>query len=153
MEDDQIFIDKFVKKSVKGFSVKPNTSWTKMEMYLEQKGIVSKSFKGINVFKNVKTDIAIISGVLVIGAGIYFLNQGNENQINPKNIIKKISDTTAKHSNTAIVINKESDSVKNVISDNDKEKNNIVKIKVKVPVHKNVIIKKQIIIKDSVNVN
>lgn len=158
MEDDKIFIDNLVKNTIKNYKEKPHTYWNEMEMYMEQKGIVSKSFKVLNL-RNVKTDIAVISGVIIITAGIYFSQNGNKKQANPKGIIENISDTAAIQKNTESVINindrksekdSSSDKVLKIIDENESK---TVKVKIEIPVHKNVIIKKQVIIKDTVNLN
>lgn len=157
MEDDKISIDNLVKNTIKNYKEKPHTSWNEMEKYMERNGIVSKSYKVLNL-RNVKTDIAVISGVLVITAGIYFLQNGNEKQANPKGIIENISDTAAIQKNTESIIINDRKSEKNSSSEKvvkiiDKKENKTVKVKVEIPVHKNVVIRKQVIIKDTFNLN
>jgi len=155
MEDDQIFIDKLVKKSIKNYKVKPSASWNEMEMYMKDKGVVSKTItKHVNI-NNIRTDIAIISGILVITAGVIFFRSETEKQSNPKEIIENISDTTSNPSSSILKID-EVKSGQDTLSEKNTEmpdlnENKTVKIKIEVPVHKNVIIKKQIIIKDTLN--
>ena len=154
MEDDQFFIDKLVKDSVEDYKEQPHTSWQEMEIYLEQNGVITKSFKGLNSLKNVKTDIAVISGILAITAGVYFYRYGTEKQSNPKEIIENVSDTTSAQTDINSIIKIEEDKTEKDSSEKNVEaidKNETVKIKVEIPVHKNVIIKKQIIIKDTLN--
>ena len=154
MEDDQFFIDKLVKDSVEDYKEQPHTSWQEMEMYLEQNDVITKSFKGLNSLKNVKTDIAVISGILVITVGIYFYPYGIQKQSNPKGIIENVSDTTVAQTDTNSIIKIEEGKTEKDSSEKNVEtidKNETVKINVEIPVHKNVIIKKQIIIKDTLN--
>ncbi len=156
MEDDQFFIDRLVKDSIKDYKEQPHTSWQEMEMYMEQNGILSKSFKGLKNLKNLKTEIAVVSGILVLTAGIYFYPYGIEEQKIPEGIIENVTDTSAQHTdlNSTLKIEEgktEKDSSEKNVETIDKDENKTVKINVEVPVHKNVIIKKQIIIKDTLN--
>ena len=154
MEDDQFFIDKLVKDSVEDYKEQPYTSWQEMEMSLEHNGVITKSFKGLNSLKNVKTDIAVISGILVITAGVYFYPYGTEKQTNHKGIIENVSDTTAAQTDTNSITKIEEGKTEKDFSEKNVEtidKNKTVKINVEIPVHKNVIINKQIIIKDTLN--
>ncbi len=153
MEDEQLFIDKLVKNSVKDYKEQPYTAWNELEKYMGQKGVMSKSSK----FFNTKTNIAIVSGVVVITAGIYFLTNTPENRLESKKNLIEISDTTAKQKNTESILKIEEKKTKTdassgkINSTNNKNKNETVKIRVEVPVHKKVMIKKQIIIKDTLN--
>ena len=157
MEDDQIFIDKFVKKTIENYKAKPSASWNELEMYMKDKGVVSKTIKGYLNIKNIRTDIAIISGILVITTGVVFFRNETGKELKPKDIIENISDTTTiNKTNGSILKIDEAASGKDTLSEkNTKEldvnKNKTVKIKLEVPVHKNVIIKKQVIIKDTLN--
>ncbi len=159
MEDDHIFIDKIIKNSLKDYGEQPNTSWEKMEMYLDRKGVLSETSEGSGFLKlkNIKTKIAIISGVLILISGYYFLNETEDKEVFSKEIIENISDTTSKHVKTECVPeigkeNKETDSLAKELNEiKKKDETKIVKVRVEVPVHKNVIIKKQIIMKDTLN--
>ncbi len=148
MEDDQIFIDNLVKNSIADYKVQPHTSWDEMEMKMKKSGIVSKS-------KNINTNIAIISGIFVITAGVIFFNNETENQSGTKETFENVSDTAAVKEKIipVIKIEKEKTSKDSVSEINtkihDSNKNETVTIKVEVPVHKKVVIKKQIIIKDT----
>ncbi|NOZ35970.1 MAG: hypothetical protein GXO80_11805 [Chlorobi bacterium] len=151
MEDKNIFIDSFVKRKIQNYKENPNTSWENLQHRMEQKNVLSYSHNGF------RTGIAIISGVVVITAGIYFLQTENNSETIQKQDVKQeiINTKSKKDKNDVIIINKEKVHTNDTTAEKKDQQikksfdNNTVKIKIEVPVHKKVIIKKQIFIKDT----
>ena len=152
MEDENIFIDNFIKKEVKFYREKPNTSWEDMQIRLKQNDILSKSHVGIN------KSILIISGLAVITVAVWFAQNNGETETSSKqNINNEIIDKkTEPEKNNILILDKQENKTKDTTekihsrdTEKNTEENKTVKIKVKVPVHKKVIIKKQVFVKDT----
>jgi hypothetical protein len=155
MEIDNSFIDIIIKKSFALKPEKPKTTWEDMLKIMNERGVLSKQHSTFPVFNNFKTDITVFSGILILAAGIYYFSDKPETLEKPVKFEKntmEVRDTSVKNvlQSDKNRITKDTAVYKksNIKKTN---KNEQVKIKVTVPVHKEVIVKKQIILKDTIN--
>ncbi len=153
--DDDNFIDKIVKDSLKDFKQPPETNWEKMKDYLADKNLISKKYLKNKYFSGPQNIILTAIGALALVSAIYLSTEKTNRLLPETEKIKKenLTDTlkNKKVESETKNIDKEPEKEKNTNSEIKNKKD--VKIKVTVPVHKKVIIKKQIILNDSTNNN
>ncbi len=156
MQDEITFIDDFINKKIKDFKIKPSREWREMQTYIKNKGIKSVSYNGVKNIFNLKNEIIILSFLAALSVSVYLFNNQDNKQIETiKKTDRIITDTVnnavLKSDEKTLKISPDSNSNIN-ISDNSKNlinKNKTVKIKVQVPVHKNVVIKKKVFVIDT----
>ncbi len=151
MENENIFIDSFVKRKIQNYRENTNITWENMQHTMQQNNVLSCSHNG---FRN---SITVISGIAVITAGIYFLRTENNSETIQKQDVKQeiINKKSNKDKKDVVIIN-DAKTPMNDTTANKKDQQikkssgkNTVKIKVEIPVRKKIIIRKQIFIKDT----
>jgi hypothetical protein len=140
------YLDQILKESLSGIKIYPNRSWS--DLY--QKISRIENVKKINLIDKIVTNsvLKIVIGTIVVlsiitGSAIVSGLFNNNIGLSPITIVK---DTTIK--STKII---QYDLLEKERKDTVTLENNQVKIKVNVPIHKNVIIRKKIILTDSIN--
>ncbi len=140
------YLDQILKESLSGIKIYPNRPWS--DLYQKISSI--ENVKKINFIDKLVTNsvlkivigtivvLSIITGSAIV-SGLFNNNIGHS----PITIVK---DTTTK--STKII---QYDSLEKERKDTVIIENNQVKINVNVPIHKNVIIRKKIILTDSIN--
>lgn len=160
MKDELSYIDNITGDKLKGYTVTPETSWELMNSKLTNvvaESTIGSFFSNIGGFFTTKFFVVSVVILSIITVGILISNNDSGNDV-----LQKGSSLNKEKSYHETVFNKDEnakkssyvagDSLTNVnepekIDNNSKD----VIIKVEVPVHKNVIIKKEIIIKDTIN--
>lgn len=157
MQDELSYIDNIIRDKLTGPVVRPETSWEDINPKLTN--VVAESSLGFfsvtgNFFKTrLFVVTVVILSVLTVGIFLIDNNSGNghinkdalKDNINNESVLN--NEENAKKSDPII-----KDSLNNMNESDLTEKNsNDVVIKLEVPVHKNIIIKKEIIIKDTIN--
>jgi len=140
------YIDQILKESISDIKIYPKRSWSE----LHQKICSIEIFKKNNLIDKIVTNsvLKFVIGTIVVmsmitGSATVFGFFNNRQGHSPMTILK---DTTIK-SKKVIPF----DSIEKEKKDADSIEGNQVKIKVNVPIHKNVIIKKKIFLTDSIN--
>lgn len=146
MMKENNYLDQILKESLSGIKIYPNRSWS--DLY--QKISRIENVKKINLIDKIVTNsvLKIVIGTIVVlsiitGSAIVSGLFNNNIGLSPITIVK---DTTIK--STKII---QYDLLEKERKDTVTLENNQVKIKVNVPIHKNVIIRKKIILTDSIN--
>jgi hypothetical protein len=143
---DNHYIDEIVIKNLNDLRIVPNKSWNDLNQKLGLVGNVKRNIIFDKFSKNsiLKLFIGSVVVLSLITGSLFFFKDFYSNQgLSPKMLLK---DNGIKSSNTTLYDSLDKELIE--VQDFD---NTEVKIKVKVPVHKNIIIRKKIILMDSIN--
>lgn len=160
MKDDLSYIDNITGDKLKGYTVTPVTSWEQMNSKLADvvtRNIQGGFFSAVSKYFTKNIFVASVIILSVLSVSILILKDKSENEVLHKDSSENIDKFYHESDFNTVGDTKKSTYVvdDSLINSEDTEnlENNLkdVFIKVEVPVRENVIIKREIIIKDTIN--
>jgi len=152
MEDDIKYIDDITKKSFEGFSQEVNTSWS--DFYTKHAVYLNPNTNFISSVGLKKISLAVVS-FSIVTAGVFFYTNNQDTTVIPEVVVIKRNNFNLDKYKAKLIkvneINLEEKTENNSNNNSNIAKTEDVIVKIKVPIHKKVEVRKQIIINDSIN--